>query len=273
MTTAVVVVTYNRLKDLKICIEALKNQSLVPDEILIINNSSTDGTGEYLATVEGITVVEQPNEGGAGGFARGLQEGYGRGHEWTWLMDDDCIPAKHSFESLMGVVAAIGDRYPVINSRAIKDNAASRPDADATPASAAYRMTGPSLFNGTLVRRQVMETVGNVRKELILWGDEINFFMRVRNRYGAVPVAVDSIILHPAPSSMQNTPAWKQYFSIRNSVYNAFRHSRFGPIGVLFPMWQGAKRVTSGSVPLGLTLRATLAGLTGKLGWDNPYRK
>ena len=42
------VVTFNRLELLKQSINALRNQSKKPDAILVVNNSSTDGTGEWL---------------------------------------------------------------------------------------------------------------------------------------------------------------------------------------------------------------------------------
>jgi len=45
---AAVVVTYNRLELLKQCIDSIKNQTRKPDEIIVVNNSSTDGTLEWL---------------------------------------------------------------------------------------------------------------------------------------------------------------------------------------------------------------------------------
>ena len=43
-----IVVTYNRLELLKLTIERLLNQTRKLDEIIIINNASTDGTNEFL---------------------------------------------------------------------------------------------------------------------------------------------------------------------------------------------------------------------------------
>ena len=44
-----VIVTYNRLKDLKVCVENVKGQTYKDLDILVVNNGSTDGTTEYLA--------------------------------------------------------------------------------------------------------------------------------------------------------------------------------------------------------------------------------
>lgn len=48
MNYSVVIVTYNRLSLLKECIAAVKNQVLPFDNIIIIDNASSDGTVEYL---------------------------------------------------------------------------------------------------------------------------------------------------------------------------------------------------------------------------------
>lgn len=63
-----VIVTYNRLKDLKVCVENVKGQTYKDLDILVVNNGSTDGTTEYLAQQTGIKVINQDNLGGAGGF-------------------------------------------------------------------------------------------------------------------------------------------------------------------------------------------------------------
>ena len=45
-TIAALVVTYNRLADLKKCLDTLRQQTRPLDAILIVNNGSTDGTAE-----------------------------------------------------------------------------------------------------------------------------------------------------------------------------------------------------------------------------------
>lgn len=54
MNFAVVVVTYNRLELLKECLECIRNQELVPNNVVIVDNNSTDGTGKYLNGIKEI---------------------------------------------------------------------------------------------------------------------------------------------------------------------------------------------------------------------------
>ncbi|MEJ7665194.1 MAG: glycosyltransferase [Hymenobacter sp.] len=77
-TIAAVLVTYNRIADLKICLDSLRRQTRPLNRIFVINNGSTDGTAEWLATQTDLAVTTQANLGGAGGFATGIQTGYER---------------------------------------------------------------------------------------------------------------------------------------------------------------------------------------------------
>ena len=49
--TAAIIVTYNRLEKLKKCVRLLM-ESETPCDIIIVNNASTDGTGEWLQAIE-----------------------------------------------------------------------------------------------------------------------------------------------------------------------------------------------------------------------------
>jgi rhamnopyranosyl-N-acetylglucosaminyl-diphospho-decaprenol beta-1,3/1,4-galactofuranosyltransferase len=49
MKIIAVIVTFNRLSLLKKCISAVTQQSRKPDEIIVINNGSTDGTESWLS--------------------------------------------------------------------------------------------------------------------------------------------------------------------------------------------------------------------------------
>ena len=48
MSVTTIIVTYNRKDDLCRCIEAVLAQTVVPDNLLIVNNASTDNTENFL---------------------------------------------------------------------------------------------------------------------------------------------------------------------------------------------------------------------------------
>src|SRR5437868_301480 len=86
---AVAVVTYNRLSFLKNCINSLKNQSYLWNKLIVINNSSTDGTSEWLSEQRDIYTINRPNEGSAGGFYTAVKYTCENNFDFVWLMDDD----------------------------------------------------------------------------------------------------------------------------------------------------------------------------------------
>ncbi len=88
---AAVVVTNNRLSLLQQCLAAILAQTRRPDEIIVINNGSTDGTAAWLAQQTDFTVIEQVNSGSSGGQHAGIRAAYRKGYDWIWCMDDDTI--------------------------------------------------------------------------------------------------------------------------------------------------------------------------------------
>ena len=97
-----VVVTYTRLALLKKVIDLLKRQTRQLDSIVIVNNGSTDGTKEWLEREKNITLINQSNSGGAGGFETGVKYAYENEADWIWMMDDDVFPNIDCLEKLLG---------------------------------------------------------------------------------------------------------------------------------------------------------------------------
>ena len=113
MQVTAVIVTYNRFELLKECIAAVKAQTYKPSFILVVNNSSTDGTTEWLNQQHDLIVIQQPNNGGAWGFYTGLKEGYRTNADWFWVMDDDTIPLPTALEKLVNAIELTKDEKDV----------------------------------------------------------------------------------------------------------------------------------------------------------------
>ena len=111
---AVVLVTFNRLDKLKQAVEYYEQQTYPIQEVVIVDNHSTDGTIQYLkewvngkGNFKRKTVLLNENCGGAGGFGAGMDEVLDevRRHEldadWVAVADDDAFPRKNSFEKII----------------------------------------------------------------------------------------------------------------------------------------------------------------------------
>jgi len=116
---AAIIVTYNRRDLLLRCIESIKNQSLAPDLIIIVDNASTDGTLQFLKQQvvvggDNIKIIElNENLGGAGGFCVGIATALELNFDWVWLMDDDGYAEIDCLEKLLH--GAIEKNLPAIS--------------------------------------------------------------------------------------------------------------------------------------------------------------
>lgn len=98
-----VVVTFNRKALLRECLQGLQRQTRPPDEILVVDNLSTDGTPDMVRTeFPSMAMYELgKNLGGAGGFHFGMKRAHEEGFDWLWIMDDDVEPYPEALERLM----------------------------------------------------------------------------------------------------------------------------------------------------------------------------
>ena len=97
-----VVVTWNRRDLLQEALGALAGQTLRPVQTVVVDNASTDGTADLLATGHpGLEVVRlDSNTGGAGGFAAGIERALTFEPDLVWLLDDDTVPTETAAEEL-----------------------------------------------------------------------------------------------------------------------------------------------------------------------------
>jgi glycosyltransferase involved in cell wall biosynthesis len=63
LTITTIVCAYNESRLLPGCLYSLRSQTRHPDDILVINNASTDATGAVARAVPGVRVVDEPDKG------------------------------------------------------------------------------------------------------------------------------------------------------------------------------------------------------------------
>jgi glycosyltransferase involved in cell wall biosynthesis len=63
MTITVIVCAYNEARYLAACLHSILSQTRPPDEVLVINNASSDATAAVAAAIPGVRVIDEPNKG------------------------------------------------------------------------------------------------------------------------------------------------------------------------------------------------------------------
>ncbi len=208
-SVAAVVVTRNRLPLLKECIQALLDQSRPLDEIIVIDNSSDDGTAQWLTEQQAqhpkITLITQENLGSSGGQYRGIKEAYQKGHEWFWCMDDDTIPHADALER-MAATPYFNDEFTgFLASKVVWIDGMPHRGNTADPDFAydwyhtvlqdkCVRLTH-STFVSMLISRNAVTKVGLPLKEYFIWMDDVEYSTRIARHFKNYCV-LDSVVVH-----------------------------------------------------------------------------
>ncbi len=111
-----VVVTWNRRDLLAESLRAIQHQTEPPEQTIVVDNASDDGTAELLrrdfASLDVVSTVAKL--GGAGGFAVGLDRALRTRCDAVWLMDDDTIPEPTALAALLAARRDYGPPVPAL---------------------------------------------------------------------------------------------------------------------------------------------------------------
>ena len=231
-----VVVTRNRRRLLERCIDYLQNQSREPDEILVINNGSTDDTENMLRS-RGIHYITQENVGSAGGWYRGIQYALEDGFDAVWLMDDDGYPDR---EALNLLEQKLHSEVACVSSVVLREDKPTHfvfpfsvLDKNGLPVVFAFPRKIPTLkglsritnggmypfahlFNGVLVSIEAVRQIGNINRDFFIYGEEVDYLFRLR-KFGPVYSVLSAHHFHPDVRKRPYTPV-KIYYYVKNTL-------------------------------------------------------
>ena len=249
---AAVIVTFNRLDKLKDTLARTLAESFYA--VVVVNNCSTDGTGEWLDQIDEprLHVIHSPeNRGGAGGFNQGFRFAAEEIPEADWLVafDDDAYPEPGTlsqFDDLdvpndVGSVAAAvylpnGEisemNRPSVNPFwHLKDffSTIFRGRGGFHVEDEDYDRSDPmeidaSSFVGYFLRLSLLreKKIGLPRTELFIYADDIIYVLELRKagfRHLFIPWMEFS---HDCDSIVDKKgaykPLWKAYFVTRNRI-------------------------------------------------------
>lgn len=196
---------------------------------IVVDNASVDNTFEFLkkkGIVNDISVTFirlEENKGGAGGFYHGMAKAQAMGFDWMWLMDDDGLPEADSLKELyekrdsaeMLNALVIGTENPEKLVFGLAGRETTSEALQMAKEGLIYHHVNP--FNGTFISGKTVSTIGLPKKEMFIWGDELEYLNRVKQAGLRVATAVHARHLHPVrPPS--------QFVTIRNGRIKLFLH-------------------------------------------------
>jgi len=201
------------------------------------------------------------NTGGAGGFYEGVKRGYEKGYDWLWLMDDDAEPQINTLERLFEVNRKLlGKHHNVLCPLILAEEGriqnyhhkkVNRWLGTETPAILFTKLEDLSKFTlqehileldanafvGPLIHRNVVEKAGYPKKELFIWGDDLEYTFRIKQKGFGLKLVLNAFILHKDggyafAKKLPREQYWKVYYSMRNRIFMIKNY--FSPLSLFY---------------------------------------
>lgn len=243
-----VMVAYNRAELLQEALRALLSQTRPVDDIVVIDNASTDDSFEVARReAPGAHVIRlTENTGGAGGFAAGIALALAEcAPDWVWVMDDDTIPTPTALEALERTLdesadarrlAALASRVEWMNGEEHPMNTPrERPFVSADERRRAREVDCLPVrsvsFVSSMYRADAIRKYGLPIADYFIWNDDFEFSTRLLRRSRGLFVPA-SVVVHKtkALASTDGDPGPRFYYEVRNKLWMFFRSASLGPL-------------------------------------------
>jgi len=201
-TISVVIPAYNAAHFLPRSLASVFAQTLPPQEVIVVDDGSTDGTGEVAAAL-GARVIRQENRGLAAARNTGIQHATG---EWIALLDADDLWAP---EKLARQVSAIRPDTVLVytGARHFDENGTRAAQSAIAPPTARkmLRYCNPIVPSSVLLRREAVLAAGGFREGAPAcedWGMWVR--LMPLGSFAASPEPLTNYYVHP--KSMSASP-------------------------------------------------------------------
>lgn len=240
---SVVIVTYNRCALLRECIACVLGQTIQPGHVVIVNNASSDDTGEVLDALAAGTPALVPlhlteNCGGAGGFYAGLSKAHELGDDWHIIIDDDAMLKPDFAQRLLENT----QKFPEVRAFAgtvVEDGRIARMHRQRVQRpgyrfcsipETAYEnesfVCDTASFCGLMIKDSLIEQIGLPERAYFIWYDDTEYCLRIR-RVSEIRVIPGAVLQHKVSGVAGEWPrhyTWKDYYGIRNRIWMVQKH-------------------------------------------------
>jgi glycosyltransferase involved in cell wall biosynthesis len=195
MSISVIIPAYNSERFVRRCLESVYAQTLQPDEIILVDDGSTDNTAERAEEL-GAQVIRRKNGGPSAARNRGIECATS---EWIALLDADDSWSPQKLERQMACVrpetVLVYTGIHMFDERGAREK---RLATDGVTAKEMLRYCNPILPSSVLLRRDAILRVGGFREDN-RGCEDWDMWVRLKN-WGAfigLPDALTNYYLHP----------------------------------------------------------------------------
>ena len=221
-TVCAIMVTYNRLDTLKTALSHIFEQAVQPAVLIVVDNNSSDGTKEYLNTINNTKNIHclflGANIGAGGGYHYAMNYALENGlaTEYFWMIEDDTYYDKNTLGELIYTIETSG--YDMISFKGFTTGFGG---SKIVFTHDSLRPVTSVLLDGSLIKTDIIKKIGPPKKEYFMMCDDYEFSLRLkRNGYRVALIPNRSVnYLHlGGDGKFTRSTLWRGYYTARNHL-------------------------------------------------------
>lgn len=233
---SVIIVTFNSLQDLPACLDSVKRHTRLSHEVIVVDNTSRDGTVDWLERTRPCRLVlNTENLGFARGCNQGIRLAKGR---YVALLNPDTIVTPDwdrrligHFETGVGAVGPISNhvaglqKYERYTPTRLDETDSVERISETIYRANSGRHVETKLLIGfcMIIPREVLRRVGVLDEALFLGNDDLEYSWRLRENGLRLRVACDTFIYHKGQASFASEPSSKTQQLVQQSTDALYR--------------------------------------------------
>lgn len=191
---SIIMAVYNQLNYTKLCAQSIQRYTDMPYELIIIDNGSRDGTGEFLKSLHASVITNAENRGCAIAWNQGIKSAKG---DYLCILNNDTVVTEGWLSRLISLMEK--GNYSVVSPAITEGPLYYDLEAYALDFTRACRNLIRKGANACcmLIRRETFERVGLFDEQFIYGGHEdIDFFWRCQQARLSMATTGSCLIHH-----------------------------------------------------------------------------
>jgi len=244
---SIIIIVYNNYTDTKECLESLANITYRNYEVILVDNGSTDGSGEKLKQEypQHTYIFNKNNLGFAGGVNSGIQYSMRKNSDYVFLLNNDTIVDKEFLEPLVSTAeknpstGIVGSKIYYYNSPKTVNFAGGKIDF--------WRGITPHIGSGELdrgqyekpieedfqdgsamlIKKEVINKIGLFDTTYFLYSEEVDFCFRAQKAGYKILNVPQSKVWHKISISVGGCESFTGiYHGIKSRIIFMRKHSQ-----------------------------------------------
>lgn len=222
----IILVTYNRLETLRKIISNVKTYNWKYNIFLVVDNNSTDGTKEWLASITDIEVLSMSeNVGHGAALAKGLKyiDHKKLNSTHTIFLEDDSVPESELIHYLYDAI--LHSEFDLVSSSGKLVTLGKR--IEILPQQDKIAAADFCLFDGAIIKNDVFQKIGYPVENWFMMFDDFEYCYRIKKAGFSIGIVKNHFhqILHfGAGEKFSHSSLWRGYYQTRNHLFFLKKH-------------------------------------------------